>query len=180
MTYFKETLCRIILLVDSRPTFTDKLSYFFQVIGTFAPIAYLLDGLNFWFKTNQQFSSFVLICLVVNMIVGAVYHHRKGTFDWVEMFKKNVLMWVVLIVVYAMLEMLRLTAGQNFIGESFKILIQVTTLLYPISKAMKNVYILSNKQFPPAFIMDKIYNFEKKGDINDFFNIEKKEEDDIY
>lgn len=174
MTYIKETLCRIILLVDSRPTFTDKLSYFFQVVATFAPIAYLLDGLNFWFKTNQQFSSFILICLVVNMVVGAIFHNKMGTFDWVELFKKNVLMWVVLIVVYGMLEMLRLTAGNNFVGESFKILIQVVTLLYPVSKVLKNIYILSNKQFPPAFIMDKIYNFEKNGDLNELFDTDKK------
>lgn len=173
MTYIKETLCRIILLVDNRPSFTEKLNYLFNLIITFAPIAYLLDGLNLWFKTNQQFSSFILICLVVNMIVGAHYHYRQGTFDWVEMFKKNILMWVVLITVYGMLEMLRFTAGNNFVGESFKILIQVVTLLYPISKVLKNIYILSNKQFPPAFIMDKIYKFEKDGDLNDLFDTDK-------
>lgn len=176
MTYIKETICRTVLLFDHRPTFMDRLIYFFQVIGTFAPIAYLLDGLNFWFKTNQQFSSFILICLLVNMVVGAVFHSKMGTFNWVEMFRKNILMWVVLIVVYAMLEMLRLTAGQNFVGESFKILIQVVTLLYPVSKVLKNIYILSNKQFPPAFIMDKIYTFEKNGDLKDLFNTDKNEQ----
>lgn len=176
MNYIKETLCKIILLVDARPTFTEKIGYLFQVIGTFTPIAYLLDGLNLWFKTNQQFSSFILICLLVNMIVGAIFHSRMKTFNWVELFKKNIVMWVVLIVVYTMLEMLRLTAGDNFIGEGFKILIQVSTLLYPVSKVLKNVYILSNKQFPPAFIMDKIYNFEKEGNLQELFNIDKKEE----
>lgn len=178
MNYIKETLCRIILLVDSRPSFSDKLCYIFQAIGTFAPIAYLLDGFNLWFKTNQQFSSFILICLIVNMFIGAIFHSKMKTFDWVEMFKKNIIMWMVLIVVYAMLEMLRITAGNNFIGEGFKILIQVTTLLYPISKAMKNIYILSNKQFPPSFIMDRIYHFEKNGDLNDLFNIDKKEKNE--
>ena len=146
MKYLKETLCRLILLVDNRPSFTDKIIYFFQVIGTFAPIAYLLDGLNFWFKTNQQFSSFILICLLVNMVVGAFFHNKMGSFNWVEMFKKNILMWVVLIIVYAMLEMLRLTAGNNFVGEGFKILIQVTTLLFPISKVLKNVKKVVDKE----------------------------------
>jgi hypothetical protein len=61
------------------------------------------------------------------------------------------------------------------VGESFKILIQVVTLLYPVSKVLKNIYILSNKQFPPAFIMDKIYNFEKNGDLKDLFDTDKKE-----
>ncbi|WP_395051132.1 hypothetical protein [Flavobacterium sp.] len=170
MSYIKETLCRIILLVDSRPTFTEKATYFFNLIGTFGPMAYVMDGLDFWFRNNQQFSSFILICLMVNMIVGVIYHHKMGSFDFVEMFKKNVLIWFVLIVVYMMLEMLRLTAGNNFVGEGFKIIIQVTTLLYPISKVLKNVYVLSNKQFPPAFIMDRIYNFEKNGDLNDLFD----------
>jgi len=178
MNYIKETLCRIVLLADNRPSFTDKIAYLFQVIGTFAPIAYLLDGLNFWFKNNQQFSSFILICLLMNMIVGALFHTKMKSFDWIELFKKNILMWSVLIIVYAMLEMLRLTAGDNFIGEGFKILIQVSTLLYPVSKVLKNIYILSNKQFPPAFIMDKIYNFEKEGNLQDLFNIDKKEENE--
>jgi len=126
------------------------------------------SGIN-WF--NPEFSR----CLLVNMVVGAVFHNKMGSFDWVEMFKKNVLMWVVLIVVYAMLEMLRLTAGNNFVGEGFKILIQIVTLLYPVSKVLKNIYILSNKQFPPAFIMDKIYNFEKNGNLNELFDNDKKE-----
>ena len=111
------------------------------------------------------------------MLVGAFFHNKMGTFNWVEMFKKNVLMWMVLIVVYTMLEMLRLTAGDNFVGEGFKILIQVTTLLYPVSKVLKNIYILSNKQFPPAFIMNKVYDFEKNGNVKDLFDIDndKKE-----
>jgi hypothetical protein len=178
MNFIKETLVKIILSVDSRPTFTEKIGYLFHVIATTAPIAYLLDGLNLWFKTNQQFSAFVLVCLLVNLLVGAIFHSKMKSFDWVELFKKNILMWGILILVYGMLEMLRLTAGDNFIGEGFKILIQTTTLLYPISKVLKNAYILSNKQFPPAFIMEKIYNFEKKGDLNDLFNIDKKEENE--
>jgi len=175
MTYIKETLCRIILLVDSRPSFTDKLSYLVNLIGAFAPVAYLLDGLSFWFKTNQQFSAFVLICLVINMGVGARYHSKMKTFNWKEMLTKNSVMCGVLILVYTMLEMLRLTAGNNVVGEGFKILIQVMTLLYPISKACKNIYILSNKQFPPAFIMDRMYNFEKNGNLKELFDTDKKE-----
>lgn len=175
MNYIKETLCRIILLADNRPSFADKLSYFLNLIVTFSPIAFLLDGLNLWFNNNQQFSSFVLICLLVNLLVGAKFHYKMNTFSWKELLTRNAEMWIVLIIVYALLEMLRITAGNNFVGEGFKIMIQVMTLLYPISKALKNIYILSNKQFPPAFIMDKIYNFEKTGDLKDLFDADKKE-----
>lgn len=178
MNYFKETLYRMMLLADNRPSITDKISYFFNLLGTFAPIAYLMDGINLWFQTNQQFSSFILICLVANMVVGAVFHNKMNTFSWKELLKKNSEMWLVLIVVYALLEMLRLTAGNNFVGEYFKILIQVMTLLYPVSKALKNIYILSNKQFPPSFIMDKIYSFEKDGNIKELFDTDKNEKEE--
>jgi hypothetical protein len=147
------------------------------LIVTFGPIAYILDGLNLWFENNQQFSSFVIICLLVNLLVGVRYHNKMGTFCWKEFFIKNIEMWVILVLVYGLLEMLRITAGNNIVGEGFKVLIQVMTLLYPISKALKNIYILSNKKFPPSFIMDKIYTFEKNGDLNNLFQIDKKQND---
>ncbi len=177
MNYVKETICRMILMVDNRPTILEKLHYLVGLIVTFGPIAYILDGLNLWFENNQQFSSFVIICLLVNLLVGVRYHNKMGTFNWKEFFVKNIEMWVILILVYGLLEMLRITAGNNFVGEGFKVLIQVMTLLYPISKALKNIYILSNKKFPPSFIMDKIYTFEKNGDLNDLFHIDKKQDD---
>jgi hypothetical protein len=68
-----------------------------------------------------------------------------------------------------MLEMLRYTAGDNLAGEIFRILIQTTTLLYPTSKVLKNVFIITKGKYPPKFLMDRLYNFEKNGDLNDFF-----------
>lgn len=177
MNYVKETICRMILMVDNRPTVLEKLHYLIGLIVTFGPIAYILDGLNLWFENNQQFSSFVIICLLVNLLVGVRYHNKMRTFCWKEFFIKNIEMWVILVLVYGLLEMLRITAGNNIVGEGFKVLIQVMTLLYPISKALKNIYILSNKKFPPSFIMDKIYTFEKNGDLNNLFQIDKKQND---
>lgn len=176
MNFIKKALCGIILIADNKPTFLEKTHYFINIILTCAPIAYLLNGLNFWFTTNQKFASFILVCLFANMIIGCIYHHKMGTFSWERFFKRNILMWINLIIVYLMLEILRQTAGDNLLGEGFRILIQVTTLLYPISKVLKNVYILSNKQFPPEFIMEKIYNFEKNGNLKDLLDTDKNEE----
>ena len=95
MTYIKHMFFRTILLSDNRPSLMDKLIYTMQLIGTFAPITYLLNGLSLWFTTNHQFASFILICLFVNMVVGAVFHTKMGSFDWVELFKKNILVKIV-------------------------------------------------------------------------------------
>src|SRR5690606_32932290 len=82
----------------------------------------------------------------------------------------------VVIIGYIMLEMLRYTAGNNFAGELFRISIQVMTLMYPTSKVFKNIFIISNGKYPPEFIMKKMYNFEKNGDLSKLFGNKMDEE----
>lgn len=76
-------------------------------------------------------------------------------------------MIAVIIFGYTMLEMLKIRMGDNMLAQGFGITIEISTLLYPGSKVLKNLYILSNKQFPPAFIMERLYNFEKSGNLKD-------------
>ena len=76
-----------------------------------------------------------------------------------------------------LLEMLRYTAGDNIAGEIFRVTIQIITLLYPTSKVLKNVYIITDGKYPPEFLMNKLYNFEKNGDLNGFFKTKGNEKD---
>ena len=168
-TMIRKVLCDILLIADNNPTFIEKIKYFFTIIATFAPIAYLTNSIGDWFSDNRQFASFVIICIVANIVIGACYHLKMKSFSWELFLKRNSIMIVVLISAYILLEILRITIGENVIGEGFKAIIQVSTLLYPTSKALKNLYILSNKQFPPHFIMERLYNFEKTGDLKDLF-----------
>jgi hypothetical protein len=154
-----------------------KIQYAIKVLLAFTPVAYLLDSLNLWFVENSQFFSFVIYTLFINIIVGGWYHHVKKTFDWNQFLWKNIQMWIVIVLAYPILEFMRQIAGQNSVGEVFKVTIQIATLLYPASKILKNIYILSNKQYPPSFIMDKIYKFEKDGNVTDLLG--KENEDNI-
>ena len=155
---------------------TVKAQYIFKLILTFSPIAFILDSFGFWFDKNSMFFSFIIYTLIINMVVGGWYHVKLKSFEWKEFFIKNITMWVVIILAYPVLEFMRLLAGENIAGEIFKVTIQIATILYPASKILKNVYILSNKQYPPSFIMDKIYKFEKDGNIKDLFNKENENE----
>jgi hypothetical protein len=175
-TMIVKLLCDIILIADTRPTFLEKLKYFALIITTCAPIAWLIEGVSGWFLVNKQFAGFVLLAVIFNVIIGGWYHHKMNTFSWEEFLKKNILMITVLFLSYTMLEMLTVTAGKNIMAESFRVIIQVSSLLYPVSKCLKNLYILSNKQFPPAFIMERLYNFEKSGNLKDLFPDEPKKE----
>ena len=162
----RKFLCGMILIADAQPTFLEKTKYFVTIILAFAPIAYCLEGMSFWFSNNKQFASFVLLAIIINIAVGAVFHWRNKTFSQEQFLVKNGIMISVLLISYALLEMLHLTIGDNVFSESFRTLIQISTLLYPISKTFKNLYILSNKQFPPEWIMERLYNFEKTGNID--------------
>lgn len=162
----RKFFCGIILIADNNPTVLEKLKYFITIMCAFAPIAYCLEGMSFWFSTNKQFASFVLLAIIINVVVGAVFHWRNRTFSQELFLVRNAVMISVLIISYTLLEMLHLTIGDNVFSDSFRTLIQISTLLYPISKTFKNLYILSNKQFPPEWIMERLYNFEKTGNID--------------
>ena len=174
---FKKMFYAILLLSSNNTTVVDKINYLIKLLLTFWPVAFILDQFGIWYSDNSQFAQFVLAAFSINLLVGIVYHKVMKTFSWHEFFKKNGKMLVVLVFVFTLLEMLRITIGENAIGDGIKVLFQVSTLLYPSSKALKNLYILSEKRFPPSFIMDRIYNFEKSGDLDDLTGKNKEEND---
>lgn len=170
----KRLLAQVMLLADyDNVGWGDRLKYVWNAVIHFTPIAIVLDLFNWWFKENHQFGTFMCIALIINLLIGAYMHKKSGTFCFKQFIVKNVELTFVVIVTYAMLEMLRYTAGDNLAGEIFKILIQVMTLLYPTSKVLKNIFIISKGKYPPEFIMRKLYNFEKNGDLEKLFSTKK-------
>lgn len=172
----KRLIAQILLIADSdNPNISERLKYAWNAIWHFAPIAFVLDLANWWFKENSQFGSFMCIALVVNMLVGAYMHKQSGTFTFKLFLFKNIEIALVICTTYIMLEMIRYTAGNNLAGEVFRVLIQVMTLLYPVSKVLKNLFIITKGKYPPEFIMRKLYNFEKNGDLDSLFSTKKED-----
>ena len=166
-TMLKNIFFSIILIGTEKPTFIEKCQYYIKLVLTFAPVVYVLDSLNKWFNNNQQFFSFMICVLSANLIVGGVKHAKLKTFKWNEFWQKNIEMWFIIIVTYPLLEMISIIAGDNLIAEVFKIALQLSTFLYPLSKILKNIYLWSEKKYPPEWLMERIYNFEKSGNIKD-------------
>lgn len=167
---FRKIFARTMLLTDPCVSVYDKLDYYVSIVIKLAPIAFILNIVSWWFSENEQFGQFMIVALFINMVVGVVFHFRNKTFSWPAFFKRNCFMIFAVSVVYIVLEMLRYTAGDNLVGELFKVTIQITTLLYPTSKVLKNIYIMSNGKHPPEWLMKRLYNFEKNGDLKAFFN----------
>src|SRR6478736_1797060 len=175
-TMIQKLFCGIILIADSRPTFVEKLKYFALIIATSSPVIWIIESLSGWYLTNHQFANGVFVTVFINIVIGAWYHHKMGSFSYEQFIVRNSIMILVLLFGYTILELLQLRLGDNMLATGFKTTIEVSTLLYPGSKVLKNLYILSNKQFPPSFIMERLYNFEKTGNIKDLFPEEPKNE----
>jgi len=169
----KHIFFRFILISYKKTLFIDKINFFFQSLIAASPVVFLLNNLGLWFEKNIQFCSFYIAAIIINMIVGAIYHRIYDTFCWKEMRKKNFGLIAGTIVSYAMLEMISLIIGENAIGQTFRITIQLMTLMYPISKIMRNIFILSDKKYPPAALMERIYKFEKTMNPSDLIENNK-------
>lgn len=177
----KRLLAQFILITDTDNVhWGDRIKYIWNIFIHVAPVAFTMDVINWWFSENEQFGTFMCASLIVNMVVGAIMHLYNKTFSFKLFIFKNMEMGFVVVVVYVMLEMLRYTAGANFAGEIFRVSIQIMTLLYPTSKVMKNVFILTKGRYPPEFLMKRLYNFEKNGDLGKLFGTEKADPDDNY
>lgn len=155
----------------------DKISYLYDSIFTFAPVALIFAMLQRWFDTNSLFAVSLIGVLVANCLIGGYFHYKKGTFDLPTFFKKNIEMIVYTFVVYYCLYVLHANVTETFSSQLFLSLINITSLLFPISKICKNVFILSDGKHPPEFLMTKLYNFQKRGDLQEFFESKK---DEIY
>lgn len=180
LAYIKDIYYSLIFLADQKynrnPFLMEKLLTIGKLLSTFAPVAFILNLIHLWFSNNKEFVSGFLVIVFLNAFVGLLKHHKTNTFNWSTFFKKTSLMLLVVSVVYVLLSIVGKFAGDSIVSEGFQILVQVMTLFYPASKALKSIFVLSDGDYPPKWIMNKVYNFEEKGNIKDLFDTDKNEE----
>lgn len=176
----KKFYCSIILISSSDPAITvvDKIEYWFKAIATTGLIAVLLTKIGLWYTSNSEFVEWVFACIVLNATVGGILHKKQGTFSWKLLIKSTIVMLAYLLAVYMLLDALRSPLKDQSAGVYFKMIIEIATLLWPVSKALKNIHFLTDKKHPPSFIMNRLYNFEKNGDEKALFGKGKDEEEE--
>lgn len=173
--FFVKLYCNILIVADGNSSFMDRVESFFRSLIIFAPVAFVVEVLHSWFQTNQEFTAAVLFFIFLNMILGGIMHYKNPNkvFDWGELLIKTILMLSVVLVTYFVLEIVISFAGEGLVVNGFRASLQIATLLYPGSKILKNVFILSDGQHPPKWIMEKVYRFQEDGDLAEFINSKK-------
>lgn len=162
----KKLYCAVILISSKEPelSFVDKVEYWIKSIIATGLISIVLARIGLWYSSNSEFVNWVFICIVLNAVIGGILHKKEGTFSWTELIKSTIIMLAYLVAVYLLLEALRSPLGDNDIGSEIKKIVQIATLIWPVSKSLKSIHILTDKKHPPHFIMKRLYNFEKTGD----------------
>ena len=166
----------VVLISDENLDLLERFKYLWNSLITFAPIAFLLKAFNIWFIDNGLFFTAIVGFIFTNMVLGGYMHWKKRTFSIESLLKKTITMTIIVSVTYIVLELILRVAGQNMVTTAFQIALQVSTLLYPAGKILKNIFILSDGEHPPKWIMERIYNFQENGDLAEFLNAKKPEE----
>ncbi len=167
---FFKLYANLIIYADGTSQNIERIDSYGRALLVFAPVAFLADLLDVWFIENQSFSLFVGGFVLVNAIIGGIAHQIKGDFSWELLLIKTIKMASIIVLTYIILEGMVSPMGNNAISEGLIAAFQVATLLYPGAKILLNIFIWSDGEHPPKWIMQKVYNFKKNGDLQAFLN----------
>jgi len=175
MKFFKALFFLFVFIGDNRVSVMEKVVAYIKLLLAIGPIAYVLDLAGIWFSDNKKFVTFFVLIVIVNALLGLWKHKKQNQFNWEEFFIKTGKMLVVVILTYFILAMTVGIAGENYVASGFEVSLQVATLFFPASKALKSLFVISNGEYPPKWIMKKVYNFEEDGDLNALLKTPEKQ-----
>lgn len=160
----------LLFYFDDKIHLRDRVYYFFIAFFKSIPLLMLYSYFSTWRGNNEFFFAGICFALFLNALVGGVYHFKTGTFNIKDFLMGNTMMIFVISVSYISLAILSIPLDESGIGKIFKMSVQLMTLFYPVSKIVKNVFVLTRGKYPPQFVMKALYNYEREGKLKDFFN----------
>lgn len=168
----------IILLFTTKIKLTEKerIGFFIESFFKLAPIAFIVNSAFNWHDEHQVFLKGLYVILFINAAFGVLTHRKLKTLDIGEFAKSTLITVVVVFGVYFSLDQMNNSIPDGLLSVGFSSSVQILTLLFPIAKIMRNSFILTNGKFPPEFLIQKLYNYERDGNIKSFLEILKKEE----
>lgn len=134
-----------------------------------SPLAYIMDRINVWAALNIDYISSVLTVILIDWIVGVLYHLKMRDFS----LKKNLLGLLTKLILCALsgvtFEVIsELTKHNTFIYEYLMMVTRLMVILYPAGSAFMNMSVLTGGKYPPEAWIKIIKGFNKDLDLNRF------------
>ena len=160
----------LLFYFDDKIHLRDRVYYFFIAFFKSIPLLMLYSYFTVWKEKNELFFVGISFILFLNMVVGATYHAKAGSFDIKQFLYGNISVMLVISVVYISLSVISIPLNESEMGKMFQSVLQFMTLMYPVSKIVKNIFVLTGGKYPPQFVMKALYNYEREGKLKDFFD----------
>lgn len=130
----------------------------------------LLDRLAGWYIDNSVFLTMVFGAVVLDYAIGTYVHLMvKRDFNMKKNYIGLLVKGFAVCAGYVLFEMVRQIVNDvQFIAIYFKVILQLTVILYPTISALKNISILTNGEFPPDIWFKKFNKFNKDLDLQTF------------
>ena len=173
--FFIRIWTNLIFFASSDANLYERLVAFLKASWVFSIIGFLCGVLEMWYAENESFTNYAMGFVLINAVVGAIVHQKIRKFKWEIFFIKTGKMVMILTGVYFVLEGIISPLQDGVLKDGFMAAFQISTLLYPGSKILKNFYVWSDGEHPPKYIMEKIYNFKENGDLKQFLSDEPAE-----
>lgn len=130
----------------------------------------LMDLFFGWYIDNRIFLTLVFIAVALDHIFGSWVHLAIAR-DFSP--RKNIRGLLIkgfsVCAGYVLFEMIhQIMKDVDFIAIYFKVVLQLTVMIYPTYSALKNISIINGGKFPPKVWFDKFEGFNKDLDLNNF------------
>ena len=168
----------LLLAANKEVDWWERVKYYCKGVSAFVAGSFIIGAITDWYADEKLFTAGLTFIVFANAAFGGFVHWKKlGDFDWEDLLKKTITMIVVVWLSYVVFEIIISAARPEVVASGFRSALQVATLAYPGAKILKNIHIYSNGEHPPQWIMKKLYNFEKNGDLKAFLETNDKDDE---
>ena len=129
-----------------------------------------------YINTQIEFLFALNALIVLDTFTGVWKHYNRKTLCWEQFFFKFLKKVGISFCGWLFFHTIAIVfAGQETAQSYFILTGQVSVCVYIAGSFIDNVYEISNKKFPPDYIMDRFLKFKKSGKSSDIFESEKKD-----
>lgn len=125
----------------------------------FSTLAFIITPIKLLLESEKDFFVMLTMAIIIDLIVGIMKYIKLHKFS----FKDMVLGLIVKVVVgYGgmMLFLAFASLEDGWVSEWFLLMAKFTILLYPAGSTLANMYVLTDKRFPPISFMKRLKAFD--------------------